>query len=273
MGGDSSSGGAGDERVCPVDHSTISKDHPFWKNHPHVGGAGAAATAAAPSLAAPPAAAAFKPHGASAEDESSCPYRPEAGADGPGASLTPLNNMPPPNQQPAAGQKMPLATEREVSSIPMGGQHSGANWIYPSEQMFFNAMRRKNWDANEEDMRVIVPIHNAVNEQCWKKILEWEALHAKSCAQPKLLKFQGRPREYTPKARLLNLLGYKLPFDRHDWTVDRCGTQVTYVIDFYSGATKSPTDVSFYLDVRPAISFQGLKDRFNKFWKTGSGLW
>jgi len=33
----------------------------------------------------------------------------------------------------------------------------------------------------------------------------------------------------------LNFLGFKLPFDRHDWVVDRCGTDVRYIIDFYNG--------------------------------------
>lgn len=37
---------------------------------------------------------------------------------------------------------------------------------------------------------------------------------------------RGRPQDYSPKARLLNMLGYKLPFDRHDWIVDRCGEEV-----------------------------------------------
>ncbi|KAI0240096.1 Cytochrome c1 heme lyase, partial [Massospora cicadina] len=56
---------------------------------------------------------------------------------------------------------------------------------------------------------------------------------------------------------------YTLPFDRHDWIVDRCGTQVRYVIDFYSGKTSSlqPDLPSFYLDVRPALTLQGLFDR------------
>ena len=36
----------------------------------------------------------------------------------------------------------------------------------------------------------------------------------------------GSRRDYSPKARLLNMLGYKLPFDRHDWIVDRCGREV-----------------------------------------------
>ncbi|KAH9268732.1 hypothetical protein BASA83_009215 [Batrachochytrium salamandrivorans] len=181
--------------------------------------------------------------------------------------------MPPPNQRPAPNQALRLETERETSTIPMGGAQSGSNWIYPSEQMFFNAMRRKNWDAKEDDMKVIVPIHNAVNERCWKQILEWEALHQSTCAQPKLLKFIGRPKDYTPKARFRQLLGYKLPFDRHDWTVDRCGTKVTYVVDFYTGASGNPTDLAFYLDVRPEMSYQGVLDRLTKFWKTGTGLW
>ena len=40
--------------------------------------------------------------------------------------------------------------------------------------MFFNAMKRKSWNPSEKDMGVVVPIHNAVNEQSWRKILEWE---------------------------------------------------------------------------------------------------
>ncbi|KAI8834857.1 cytochrome c/c1 heme-lyase [Chytridium lagenaria] len=168
--------------------------------------------------------------------------------------------MPAPNQQPAPGQRMPLSKERE-------------NWIYPSEQMFYNAMKRKNWSPHERDMGVVVPIHNAVNEQCWKKILEWENLHETTCATPKLLKFEGKPRTYTPKARIMNLLGYTLPFDRHDWTIDRCGTSVRYVIDFYAGAPDANgAPASMYLDVRPALSFDGITDRIRKFWKTGSGL-
>lgn len=86
-----------------------------------------------------------------------------------------------------------LGKDREISSIPRAGirdatatprpanneQETGADeksgkWIYPSEEMFFNAMRRKNYDPKEEDMRSIVPIHNAVNEQAWKEIKRWE---------------------------------------------------------------------------------------------------
>ena len=54
----------------------------------------------------------------------------------------------------------------------------------------------------------------------------------------------------------MQALGYTLPFDRHDWTVDRCGTPVRYVIDFYNGAT-TPDNGSrgnaVYIDARPAL--------------------
>ncbi|KAJ3346967.1 hypothetical protein HDU83_002521 [Entophlyctis luteolus] len=227
-------------------------------------------------------------------DASSCPYHADADPDvlrqanstspktivdtppntseDPGSGTDPRNNMPlHPHQHMARGQSAPLSIQREVSSIPMGGKHDGKFWVYPSEQMFYNAMKRKNWEPNEKDMGVVVPIHNVVNEQCWKKILEWESVHQTSCAQPKLLKFIGRPREYSPKARFMNLIGYKLPFDRHDWYVDRCGKQVRYVIDFYGGNSDAP-GVSFFLDVRPDLSADGLRDRIRRFWNTGTGL-
>lgn len=88
-----------------------------------------------------------------------------------------LNQMESPNQEPHPSQSQPLSKDRSVSSIPMGGKHAGHQWIYPSEQMFYNAMKRKQWDPQERDMSVVVPIHNAVNEQAWKEILIWESLH------------------------------------------------------------------------------------------------
>ncbi|KAI9788828.1 MAG: Cytochrome c1 heme lyase [Candelina submexicana] len=145
-----------------------------------------------------------------------------------------------------------LASDREISTIPRAGlveegrtpanneQETGkdsvsGNWIYPSEEMFFNAMRRKNYDPKTEDMKAIVPIHNAVNERAWAEIKEWE---------------KGRGAE------------------AHDWIVDRCGTKVEYVIDFYAGRDemKQGKSLNFYLDVRPKLnSFEGWKMRAGRF--------
>ena len=83
-------------------------------------------------------------------------------------------------------------------------------------------------------MDTVVAVHNNMNEKSWKDVLEWEALHAQTCAQPTLSRFLGRPNDLTPKAWVKHyVLGYPRPFDRHDWFVDRCGKQVRYVIDFY----------------------------------------
>lgn len=58
---------------------------------------------------------------------------------------------------------------------------------------------------------------------------------------------------------------YKPPFDRHDWTIDRCGKQVEYIIDFYGGAgDMKDGKVNFYLDVRPKLTFEGGKMRIRR---------
>ena len=62
--------------------------------------------------------------------------------------------------------------------------------------------------------------------------------------------------------------GYQLPFDRHDWVVDRCGTPVRYVIDFYAGnAAQAGAPAAMHLDVRPALDSTGaLVDRARMAW-------
>jgi cytochrome c heme-lyase len=52
-----------------------------------------------------------------------------------------------------------------------------------------------------------------------------------------------------------------MPFDRHDWIIDRCGQEVRYVIDYYHGQHLPGTAV-FHVDARPAIdNLSGLWDR------------
>lgn len=94
---------------------------------------------------------------------------------------------------PQAESPSVLAVDRQTSTIPRAvpvgdssdgarpansekesGTHASGNWIYPSERMFFEAMRRKGHQAHAEDMKTIVPIHNAVNERAWKEICAWE---------------------------------------------------------------------------------------------------
>ena len=190
--------------------------------------------------------------------------------------MDPTNNMPIPNVQTTARNNLPssqqqntLPTERVKSSIPKGGTNE--TWVYPSPQMFYNALARKgklsmedeggNTDAAsggdddtkqpagiEEDMESVVAIHNCMNEGTWSRILQWEKVlnptttddKEEGGVMPKLLKFCGRPTDLSPKAYIKHyLFSHPLPFDRHDWTVTRSNptdgseTEVRYVIDYY----------------------------------------
>jgi cytochrome c heme-lyase len=147
--------------------------------------------------------------------------------------------------------------------------------------MFYEAIKRKGWQPPETDIDNVVKIHNVVNERCWQEILKWEKeFHPKTLsgggggggdpgeeetnnASVSLLRFKGKPRDYSPKARLLNALGYKLPFDRHDWIIDRNGEDVRYVIDFYNAkvppqgkgdsSSLEVGPIAMHVDVRPAL--------------------
>ncbi|XP_014290689.1 holocytochrome c-type synthase [Halyomorpha halys] len=206
-----------------------------------------------------------------------CPlYKKDAAKSASNDEINPLNMMHPPNQKPAPDQPFPLPTKREVSSIPKATpQFEGDNyWVYPSQQMFWNAMLRKGWrwkddDLKPKDMEDIIKIHNANNEQAWQEVLKWEALHYKECCTPKLKSFGGKAQDYSPRARIRQLMGYELPFDRHDWVVDRCGKDVKYIIDYYDGGSVDPKHRFAILDVRPAMdSWENVWDRMRvAYWR------
>ncbi|KAL1240738.1 Holocytochrome c-type synthase [Trichinella spiralis] len=151
-------------------------------------------------------------------------------------SLDPANMMPPENQQP----------------------HRTSRFLYPQKESCLPFRKRvpmkigcwqwKESDIQPDDMDSIIRIHNSNNEQAWREILRWEALHFKECDCPNS-NSSG--------------LGYELPFDRHDWIIDRCGKEVHYVIDYYDGGKVNPETGQFSLmDVRPAMdSWQNIFDR------------
>ena len=240
-----------------------------------------------------------------------CPVEHGGGVtDGKESGLNPANNMPFADllQGAAEGQTRPLSQFRMASSIPNSSSgssgvpdvsaHAGSaaaaegagatalpahqpgggerTWMYPSEQQYFNAMRRKGWAPREADMPSIVAIHNTVNERSWREVLRWETLlHPGAAEPPKLVKFVGRPKDITPKAWLLTCFGYAAPFDRHDWVVERQDAngeaeRVRYVIDFYTGSQQGSDEapsmrslnlgrkpVAIHIDARPAVDTPG----------------
>ena len=172
-------------------------------------------------------------------------------------------------QTPQADQRILLDTSRQVSSIPRGTcegtgpiptpahQHEPAkNWVYPSEQQMYNAMRKKGWSNIPEDsIPTVLQIHNNINERTWRQIQSWEGTDSLNLAR-----FQGRPRDMTPKAFIFSyiLRLYDPPFDRHDWyvkqTLNSGGYQQRYVIDYYYLPPEHPNMPPIpYVDARPAL--------------------
>ena len=180
------------------------------------------------------------------------------------SALDPRNNMPSePAQGRAPGQRDALSVARERSTIPKSGS-DGGTWTYPSPQMFYNALVRKNKaeDVEESDMDSVVMVHNAMNEDTWRRVAQWEKLHAYARGQPMLLRFRGRPDELSPLAMARLMTGGARPFDRHDWYVDREGREVRYVIDYYFNEDKAGTSEQFDVVVRPALdSVDAVLDR------------
>lgn len=175
------------------------------------------------------------------------------------------------NQLPSPGQRVPLSTERESSTIPKGGgAKTGETWTYPSAQMFWNALSRKGKadDVDEGDMGTVVAVHNAMNERTWGEVVQWEKrFHCEECTDPKLLRFRGRPDDLSPAARWrMWVFGYPRPFDRHDWVIDRCGkSSARYIIDYYyreDDASGDPIEIH----VRPALdSISAAWDRVRSY--------
>ncbi|CCE65815.1 hypothetical protein TPHA_0N00340 [Tetrapisispora phaffii CBS 4417] len=209
--------------------------------------------------------------------------------------MNPLNHIPkalPVGKQ--EGQKLDLPQERTVSSIPKGSD-STEFWEYPSPQQMYNAMIRKGKiDPNtgeeipEDAVESMVFVHNFLNEGCWQEVLKWEKPYTdQTNVEPKLLRFQGKPNEMSPRAKFYNTLGKLFPnyfssdppFDRHDWVVLRADPtstdkehpglrEVRYVIDFYGGPDDDDGLPTFNLDIRPALdNFTNSKDRLVHYTK------
>ena len=107
-------------------------------------------------------------------------------------------------QTPQPDQTIPLALDRQVSSIPRGSgtvndetvkvpdhqlihndNDNDKKWVYPSEQQMYNAMRKKGWtNIPEESIPVVLKIHNHINESTWNQILEWENVNRSSSSPP-----------------------------------------------------------------------------------------
>lgn len=243
----------GDEPKCPVDHSTRAT----WMEK-LTGKKPSQPEAPAADLAANLQEKCPVDHTARARWMESVTVQPAEAVEEDGCSLARLG------AEPKYSTPVELPTDREILSIPRTDALS--NWVYPSQKQFFEAMKRKKWNPEAADMETVVPIHNHVNELAWRHIQNWERAYLEEsrqkCGGISLTSFKGDSKKLTPRAWIkLTVFNYEKPFDRHDWTVDRCGVQVPYVIDFYSSGEKG----GVFVDVRPKVqSWEGVKLRLGR---------
>ena len=155
------------------------------------------------------------------------------------SKLNPLNYMfHSISQERAPNQTYNLPTERDESTIPKGA--GDGNWEYPSPQQMYNALLRKGYtDTDVTAVESMVAVHNFLNEGAWGEVVEWERRFGKGLGrgweiskrgeenapmalrrlelqegeseQPTLLRFQGRPKEMTPKAAMIQMMARLYP--------------------------------------------------------------
>lgn len=196
---------------------------------------------------APPTACPVKHSPASSTPPSSCPVphasstvTPEPESQSTLSKLNPLNYMfRDLSQAPAPSQTHHLPLEREPSTIPKGD--GDGNWEYPSPQQMYNALLRKGYtDTDVTAVESMVSVHNFLNEGAWNEIMEWERRFSgglrrgyQLCSHgednfvkmarkygydkevedlsPSLVRFQGRPKDMTPKAAMIQVMGWIYP--------------------------------------------------------------
>ena len=151
---------------------------------------------------------------------------------------------------------------RHPSRVPAAGRgnsEDGTHWMNPSASQLFHACQRKQKPMAEQDKDSVALIHGEVIEKTWNEVLRFEQLHFSQCAAPKLSSFSGLQGRPSAKAKLLQRFGYALPWDRHDWLVDRCGQEIRYIIDYHHGLDERQP---YIIDCRPDLTrFSNLMDR------------
>ncbi|CRH02668.1 cytochrome c heme lyase, putative [Plasmodium relictum] len=164
-----------------------------------------------------------------------------------------------PNYSLNKDDNLSLSKKRHISSIPKNGEEY---WLYPSPQQFYNSLLRKNKEVEKDYIDAVVSIHNEINEESWKHVLRYEHMHKKKCSNVTLHRFVGKSDDLSLKARFRSIFTrLEKPFDRHDWFIDRCGTQIKYIIDYYNDESIND-DKNIYIDVRPAMdSLSNIWDR------------
>jgi hypothetical protein len=116
-----------------------------------------------------------------------------------------------------------------IPAAGRGNSEDGAHWVNPTPMQLFRAIRRKEMDIQEEDALEVAFTHATVVDFTWQLIEEYEGKYRQQCPNIALKRFEGKYGQHTMKSWLTEKAFGLTPYDRHDWWIDRCGTEVRYL--------------------------------------------
>eukprot|EP00730_Choanoeca_flexa_P016306 TRINITY_DN7671_c0_g2_i2.p1 TRINITY_DN7671_c0_g2~~TRINITY_DN7671_c0_g2_i2.p1 ORF type:complete len:224 (+),score=43.33 TRINITY_DN7671_c0_g2_i2:55-726(+) len=176
-------------------------------------------------------------------------------------------------EAPNSDDPMDMVPGSVIPASGRGNSDDGKQWLNPSANQLFRALKRRDKPIDYDDALEVAAVHELVTDWSWQGVMEFENMHERACPNPTLARFEGKDGIYSPKARIMKFIYGIVPFDRHDWTVDRCGKEVRYIIDYY--AIDGGHGTEYFVDARPA-GLEGIPDRVKlafKKWKDGEKWW
>lgn len=112
----------------------------------------------------------------------------------------------------------------------------------------FEYMRVNNEKISDDDLKRIAA--GISYRAAWKGLMLYENFHKKSCFEERKIVSVKLNQPVSVKAMIKEKLGFPVPFDRHDYTIDRCGKHHRYIVEFYA----KDNDGNFEVDARPAFN-------------------
>lgn len=202
-----------------------------------------------------------------------------------------------------------VVSDDKIPSSGRGNSDDGQHWVNPSPNQLYRALLRNDKPIGTNDVFDVSMVHDMVTLNSWWAVMEYEDMHKDECPNPTLARFEGKDGIYSFKAKVIKAMTGVVPFDRHDWYIDRCGKEIKYIIDYYSievprekdaeegeadntnaqvphagegegegegGDDDDDTETAYSIDARPAPTFLGMKDRFAmafQKWRQGEQWW
>lgn len=70
-----------------------------------------------------------------------------------------------------------IVSDMTIPSSGRGNSEDGADWVNPSPNQLYRALKRNNKPIDPQDAHAVSFVHDMVTDQSWKCVMEYENLH------------------------------------------------------------------------------------------------